>query len=154
MKILIVYDSLYGNTEKIAEAIRAGFGQIEVQLKTAKNATTKDLQGIDLLVIGSPTHGGRASEQTKQFLNSIKPDSLKNIKAAAFDTGIPTEAQNGFIRFVIRFFGYASGNISKMLAKKGAKVMAAETFFVLEKEGPLKKGETERAKKWAEQLIK
>lgn len=84
MKILIVYDSLYGNTEKIAGAIQGGFAPNEVQLKTAKNTTEKDLENIDLLVIGSPTHGGLASEQTKQFLNTIKTGFLKKYKSGCF----------------------------------------------------------------------
>lgn len=154
MKILIVYDSIYGNTEKIAQAIQETIIKLhEVHIKKAKNATLEDLRGIDFLIVGSPTHGGRASRNTKRFLCRIANGSLTKVKAAAFDTGIPVEGQNCFIRFVIRFFGYASGNIAKMLVKKDAKIISTETFFVLGKEGPLAEGEIKRAGKWAEQIL-
>jgi flavodoxin len=104
-------------------------------------------------VVGSPTHGGRASENTKQFFDSLAKDSLTKVKAVAYDTGITVDGQNWFMRFVIRFFGYASGNIAKLPENKGAKVVATETFFVMSKEGPLVEGEIKRAEKWAEHIL-
>jgi hypothetical protein len=53
----------------------------------------------------------------------------------------------------MRFFGYASTRIAKALKKHGANVVAAETFFVHGKEGPLVDGEIDRAKAWANQVI-
>lgn len=154
MKTLIIYDSLYGNTEKIAQSIQEVARKThEVQLKKVKDASPEDLRGIDFLIVGSPTHGGRASENTKQFFDSLASASLTKIKAVAYDTGITVDAQNWFMRFVIRFFGYASGNIAKLLENKGANVIATETFFVKSKEGSLVEGEIKRAEKWAERIL-
>lgn len=154
MNILVVYDSLFGNTEKIARSISEVYTEQQVSLKPVKDFSVSDLTAVNLLVAGSPTHGGRPSQGMKDFLNILPAGSLKNIKAASFDTGIPVEAKKGFVRFVIRFFGYASKHIANALKKNGAAVLASETFFVLDKEGPLKEGEIERSKKWAEELLK
>ena len=154
MNILVVYDSLYGNTEKIALSIAEVYAEQQVRCMPVKGFSASDLTAVNLLVAGSPTHGGRPSQGMKDFLNSLPAGSLKNTQAAAFDTGIPVEVKKGFVRFVIRFFGYASKHIANALKKNGAAVLAAETFFVLDKEGPLKEGEIERSKKWAGELLK
>jgi len=154
MKILVLYDSLYGNTEKIARSIAEVYTEQQVDLMHVKDFAISDLANVDILIAGSPTHGGRPSQGMKDFLNALPAGSLKNIKAAAFDTGIPVEVKKGFVRFVIRFFGYASKHIANALKKNGAAVLAAETFFVLDKEGPLKEGEIERSKQWARELLK
>ncbi len=154
MNILIVYDSLFGNTEIIARQIAEGLAEQPVRVLPAKEATANDLENIGLLVAGSPTHAGKPSEGIKDFFNRLPAGALKNIKAAAFDTGIPSAEQKTFLRFVIRFLGYAAKHIARALEKSGATVLAAETFFVLDKEGPLKAGETERSKQWATQLLK
>lgn len=154
MNILIVYDSLFGNTEIIAKQIAKGFANQQVRLLAAKDATAKDLEAVDLLIAGSPTHGGKPSQGMKDFFTRLPGGILKNIKAAAFDTGIPAAGQKTFLRLVINVLGYAAKHIAKALKKSGAIVLAAETFFVLDKEGPLKEGETERSKQWASQLVK
>lgn len=154
MNILIVYDSLFGNTEMIARQIAEGFADQQVRLVNAKEATAKDMEALDLLVAGSPTHAGKPSAGINDFFSRLPAGALKNIKAAAFDTGIPAAGQKTFLRFMIKFLGYAAKHIAASLEKAGAVVLAAETFFVLDKEGPLKEGETERSKQWATQLLK
>ena len=154
MKILIVFDSLYGNTEKIAQAIKEGLSSgNEVALVRADQASANDIEKMDLVLVGSPTHGGQFSEAVKNFFKSIPDKGLQGKRAAAFDTGMSKENESGFVKGVISFFGYASKRIGKELTKKGATLTGAETFFVLGKEGPLKEGEIERARQWAKGLI-
>jgi len=153
MKSLIIYDSLFGNTEKIAQAIAKGIGE-NAKTIGITNAAPSDVASVDLLIVGTPTHGGRPSQRMKQWLTTIASDGLKNKKVATFDTGIPTEGQKGFIRLVIRFFKYASPRLANILASKGAKILASETFFVLGKEGPLKEGELERAELWGGKITR
>ena len=63
MKSLIVYDSYFGNTEQVAEAIGQGFGeQAEVRVLRASEVTAAHLEGLDCLIVGSPTRGFRATE--------------------------------------------------------------------------------------------
>jgi flavodoxin len=153
MKILIVVDSIYGDTYKIAEAIKEGLDKNTVTLVKASDAKLDQTKNIDMIIIGSPTHGGQPSEKTRQFLSIIPEDGLKNIKAAAFDTAINSEGQGFFIKTVVKIFGYAAKKIANILEKKGAEIVGAETFFVIGKEGPIKKGELERASVWVKSLI-
>lgn len=154
MKILIVYDTVYGNTQEIALAIEQGFvGDHETALIKGDQAIVDDLKNIDLLIVGSPTHGGWYIESIKSFLNAIPENGLQNTPSAAFDTG-SSKANEGFlIKFIINLFGYASPRIAKALTKKGATILGSETFFVLGTEGPLKENEVDRAKNWATKLI-
>ena len=54
MKVLVVYDSLFGNTEIIAKKIAEGFADQQVRLMSVKEFTLTDLESTDLLVAGSP----------------------------------------------------------------------------------------------------
>ena len=146
MKYLIVYDSTYGNTEKIARAIGAALtGDVKVQ--KAGEVNIAELASYDLLVIGSPTYGGRPMPTVADFLGKIPDDAVKGKNVAAFDTRIPTK--------FAKLFGYAADRIAKSLKDKGANLMVpAEGFFVNGKSGPLKDGEEARAATWAKGLGK
>ncbi len=154
LKVCIVYDSVYGNTAKIAEAMLEGIGgNQESQLIKAQEASTDNLVDVDLLLVGSPTQAGTFIEPVKNFLAGIPVDALKNVKAAAFDTSFDINTQKAFLRFIMKTFGYAAPKIAKELSGKGATVLATETFIVLKTEGPLQEGEVERAKEWASRVV-
>jgi len=145
MKALIVYDSVYGNTEKIARAIAEAITPSgEVKVLRAGEANLSELESIDLLIVGSPTHGGRPTPAVQNLLNKVP--KLQGIKVAAFDTRIPTK--------LVRVFGYAAGRIANNLKKKGSTLIASpEGFFVTGGQGPLKEGELERAAAWAKGIL-
>jgi len=145
MKALIVYDSVYGNTEKIARAIAEAITPSnEVKVLRAGEANPSELASIDLLIVGSPTHGGRPTPAVQNLLN--KAPKLQGIKVAAFDTRIPTK--------LVRVFGYAAGRIANNLKKKDGNLIASpEGFFVTGGQGPLKEGELERAAAWAKGIL-
>ena len=146
MKALIVYDSTYGNTEKIAKAIGAALTG-EVKVLRAGEVNPAELNAFDLLVIGSPTYGGRPMPSVAELLNKIPESAIKGKNIAAFDTRIPTK--------LAKIFGYAADRIAKNLKEKGGNlVVPGEGFFVNGKEGPLKEGELERAASWAKGLVK
>jgi len=153
-KALVVYDSLFGNTKKIAEAITEGLSnQYDSRLMSVKDIKITDINSIKLLILGSPTHGGRYSEAVKDFFASLQDNSLQGIKAFSFDTSIPAGDKGWFVRLLIKMFGYAAPRISKELSKKGAVAGGSETFWVLDREGPLKDGETERARSWSTGIV-
>jgi flavodoxin I len=143
MKALIVYDSVYGNTEKIARAIAEAIAPPgEVKVVRAGEANPSELASVDLLVVGSPTHAGRPIPGVQGFLNKVPELSLKGVNVAAFDTRISKK--------IVGVFGYAAGRIAGNLKKKGGTLIASpEGFFVTGGEGPLKEGELERAAAWA-----
>jgi flavodoxin I len=144
MRALVVYDSLYGNTEQIAKAIG---GAIEGEVKVVRPGEVgpAELEDIGLLVVGAPTQGGRATEATRDFLDRISKAEINGLDAAAFDTRVETK--------VAKIFGYAAGRIAGALKKKGANLVAEpEGFFVLGTKGPLKDGELERAVAWGKKI--
>ena len=152
MKTRVVYDSLYGNTKAIAEAIGQGIAG-NVKVLNVKDVKISELESLDLLIVGSPTHAGRPSKATKTFLNSLPDNVLKNIPVTAFDTGISSEGQGFFMRVVINFFGYAAKHILNNLKEKGGTVVSKPKGFIVKgKEGPLKEGEFNRATQWAKEI--
>jgi len=145
MRILVVYDSLYGNTEKIAQAIGAALTG-EVQVSRVGEVDPSELSSFDLLIVGSPTHGGRASPAMREFLDKVEAPALEGTNVAAFDTRLSTRW--------VGIFGYAAGRIAKSLKKKGGTlVLSPEAFYVEGSEGPLKEGELERAAAWAKEIV-
>jgi flavodoxin I len=147
MKALIVYDSVYGNTEKIARAIAEAINPPdEVKVLQASEANPSELASIGLLILGSPTHGGRPTQAVQEFLNKVTQPSLEGINVAAFDTRIQTK--------LVGVFGYAAGRIANNLKKKGGTLIASpEGFFVKGGQGPLKEGELERAAGWVKGIL-
>jgi flavodoxin len=157
MKALVVYDSQYGNTERIAQAIGHTLGlQEDVQVLRVGEVTTEHLAGTTLLIVGSPTQRFRPTMGTMDFLKRIPKDGLKGIKVAAFDTRLTEKeiGENRILAFFVRIFGYAAKPISNELEKKGGeRILPPEGFYVDGMEGPLIEGELERASEWAKQMI-
>jgi flavodoxin I len=148
VKILIIVDSVYGNTEKIggamAEALKPSN---EVKLVRTAQADIQDWSSYGLVIVGSPTQAGRAIKSTQEFLDKIPDGALKNVNVASFDTRVKTA--------IVKLFGYAAGRIADSLKSKGGNlIVKSEGFFVKGREGPLMEGETERAAAWAAGLIK
>jgi len=153
MKTLIIYDSLYGNTEMIANAISEGLMGSVAILPIAK-VTTADLEKLNLLIVGSPVHGGRPTPAVDMFLKNVPNQCFKNVQVAAFDTRFAPQEHGIGLRVLMSIIQYAAQHIAKELIKKGGTLIAKpEGFIVHDKEGPLKKGERERAKKWAHTML-
>jgi flavodoxin len=157
MRTLIIYDSQYGNTEKIAQAIGDVFReQGEVEVIKVGEARQEMLVGIDLLIIGSPTQQFRATESMRLFLKNMPKEVIKGKRVAAFDTRL-TQAfvdKHPPLSFFERIFGYAAERIAKELKDKGGElVVSGEGFYVDDTEGPLVQGELERAEQWARKLF-
>ncbi len=149
MKALIIYDSVYGNTENIARAIGDGLTG-EVKVVHVGDANPSELKMFDLLILGSPVHGGRPTPALEAFVKQLPANSLKGMSVAAFDTRFEAEEQGVGLRLVMSVIRYAAERIAKDLAKKGGRLVAEPEGFIVEnKEGPLKQGELERASKWA-----
>ncbi|MCJ7667770.1 MAG: flavodoxin family protein [Anaerolineae bacterium] len=147
MKALIVYDSVYGNTEEIARAIAGAITPSDgVKVLRAGEANPSELESIGLLIVGSPTQGGRPTPAIQDFLNKVPEPAIKGVNVAAFDTRFSTK--------LVGIFGYAAGKIADNLKGKGGTLVASpEGFFVKGKEGPLKEGELERAAGWARGIV-
>jgi len=157
MKCLILYDSQFGNTEKIAQAIGRGLeGSHAVTMLRVTAASANQLSGYDLLVTGSPTQGFRPTKASSALLKALPKNALKGVKVSAFDTRITEQKIKESARFLpalVKMFGYAAEPLAEQLIAKGGQlIMPAEGFFVGDTEGPLLEGELERAEAWGKQL--
>ncbi len=164
MKALVIYDSFFGNTEQIAQAIGAAIGaalgsQDDVETRRVGDVRPDQLTGLSLLVVGSPTRAFNASPAINDFLKAIPANSLKGVKVAAFDTRFPQSEieKTPILAFFVRLWGrsaWAATHISNGLKKKGGEMTAPpEGFFVEGTEGPLTEGELERAAEWAKRIM-
>jgi len=141
MRGLVLYDTLFGNTRVIAEAIA---GELGVPVKSVTEVQSSDLSGLDALVVGSPINGWRPSERMGQFLFSLRPDQLHGLSVATFDT-----------RMNVFFHGDAAKKIAAGLERAGANPVGEPRWFLVKgKEGPLAEGELEKAKTWGRDLRK
>jgi len=153
VKTVVIYDSMYGNTEKIAKAIGGAISG-EVKVLRPGEASSSDLKAIDFLIVGSPTQGFRATKPVQTFIEGIPKDVSKGMKVAAFDTRMPEDDVGKGLRFIMKMGGYAAPRMAEALRKKGGNLVAPpEGFFVKDKEGPLKEGELQRAARWVKEII-
>ena len=151
-KVFVIYDSVFGNTEKISQAIAAALG---TQAILVSQAEAGQLRGLDLLVVGSPTRKFSPTEGISKFLNGLPKNHLAGVRVAAFDTRIVLETINSkALRFLVDKGGYAANTIAKALEKKVGRLAArGEGFYVTGEQGPLQDGELERAAEWANKLM-
>ena len=144
MKALVIYDSLYGNTEKIAKAIGEGLGE-EAKVVKAGFAKVEDVASSHLVIIGSPTQGGRQTPGIKAFVDELPADAMKDKRFAGFDTRVKN--------IIARVFGYAAPRIESAIRAKGGNTTAQpQGFYVKGTKGPLLDGELERATTWAKSI--
>jgi len=164
VKALVVYDSKFGNTEKVAQAIGAAIGpaigaalapQMGVAVVNVADARPEQLVGVDLLLVGSPTWGSRPTPAITRWLKGLPSRGLKGVQVAGFDTrGDMSQVDSRFVTALVGILGFAAKPISARLEKKGGTVaVQPEGFIVLDREGPLKEGELERAAAWARQIV-
>jgi flavodoxin len=162
MNVLIIYDSVFGNTERIALSIGHAMTALavsqakDVEILRPDEVKLEHLAGMRLLVVGSPTRAFQPTAEVKKFLRGIPRNGLQGVKVAAFDTRISIEDINSSMgRYFVRMFGYAAGPVMTRLRKKrGEPVVPPEGFLVEGTEGPLKNGELERAADWARRIMR
>ncbi|MGW1344466.1 flavodoxin family protein [Kribbella sp. NPDC002412] len=161
-RALIVYESMYGNTEKIATAIRDGLRRtLPTETVPAYRAPEEIPGDVRLLVVGGPTHAfsmSRASTRRdarnqhevvmpveagiREWLETLADG--KRLDAATFDTRITK---------VRRLPGSAAKSAAKVLRHHGFKLLTAPASFYLdETTGPIGADEIERARAWGEEL--
>lgn len=154
MQALVIYDSAFGNTAKVAQTIAAALNNTEA--RHVDDVNPADLSGLDCVVVGAPTQKMNYTDGMRDFLERIPPGGLNGVQVAAFDTRISIpDVESRMSRFMARVFlhRYAAEPLAARLKEKGGvEVIAPAGFFVLDTEGPLKDGELERAAAWARQI--
>jgi hypothetical protein len=164
MTVLLVFESMFGNSEKVARAVAAGLAtHVEVIVREAGTSTVDCLPpDLELLVVGGPTHAfsmtrpttrqdavrqgagqGRADRGLREWLEGLGPD-LARLPAATFDTRV-TRAR--------KLPGSAARSAARVLRRKRAHLVASpESFFVDDVAGPLGEDELTRAEAWGRRL--
>jgi flavodoxin len=157
IKILVIYDSFFGNTEKIAQAIGRAIDSSEVI--PVSSIKPVHLTELDLLIVGSPTRSFNASPAITDRLKEIPSSGLKGTKAAVFDTRFPDSviAETKSLAFFVKLWGraaFADKHIEDLLKKKSGKLIVPSMgFYVTGTEGPLMDGEVERAEQWGAEIL-
>ena len=155
MKTLVVYFSKFGNTKSIAEAIagvvtRAG----DARTISIDQLTASDINEVDLVVMGSPTHYQSLPGAVRSVLKTLPRGILVGKSVAAFDTSLKMWGPLMLLT--------AAHRLVRPLRKLGGRhVVRPQTFLVeasdLQDEGEidlLYNGEIERAKEWAGTILK
>jgi hypothetical protein len=161
MRALVVFESIFGNTRSVADAVADGLsGHANVDVVEVSAAPVVISGDIDLLVVGGPTHAfgltrpatredaarqaGRAvaSIGLREWLAEVRSGSPRAV-AATFDTRIKNP----------RLPGSAARGAERRLRKLGFPIAApATSFYVAGTPGPLLNGEAERARRWGQKL--
>jgi hypothetical protein len=161
MRSLVVYESWFGNTRRIAEEIAAGLAhEGQVDLVTVDDPLPP-LEDVDLLVVGAPTHvHGLSSKRSREgaftqgahgepgigvrgWIDAL-PDGFGGPRAAAFDTRANKP---------VLLVGSAARGIARRLRDHGYRLaIEPQSFFVKGTPGPLEPGELERASEWGRKL--
>lgn len=147
MHALVIYDSKFGNTRKVATAVgdsmRAG-GDVTVEVLSTEEYLGLP-EGLGLLVLGAPTQAHGVEATMRDFVASLPMDRLLNLPIAVFDTRV---------HWPKLLSGSAAETISKRLTRNGALLVdEPESFFVDGREGPLSDGELHRAADWGTFLV-
>ncbi len=138
-KAIVIFDTNFGNTEKVARALASGLdeGGIVVECINVKEVQLDTLTGYDLLAIGGPTHGFGMSKLVKEFFKQLEEIDLHEKQGFAFDTKNPP-----------RYWGSAAKGIEKRLAKLRLTIVRSRaSAFVKGLKGPLHENTEETFRK-------
>lgn len=159
MNAVVVYESYWGNTASIAQAIAEGLGG-GAQAITTDIATPQVLAACDLIVAGAPLLGFTLPTETMRKTLPGKTDApsradVDHPSMRAWLDALP-QGSARFASFETRFKrspGTATKAIEKGLAAAGySRLAPRERFLVTGMYGPLLDGEFDRAKAWGAEL--
>ncbi len=164
MRALVIYESMLGNTQHVAESIASGLRpELDALVAEVGSAPSLVEIPIDLLVVGGPTHAFRMSSSETRKDAAKKSDDpiisqelgIREWIAAQRKHSVRVPAATYDTRFKMsrKLTGSAARNAEKKLCKHGFEIITrTESFFVESETGPLLPGERERAYQWGETL--
>ncbi len=165
MKALVVYESMYGNTARIAEAIGQGLdeGGIETVIDQVDDVDPTAAAGMDLLVVGGPTHAhgmtrdGTREQALRDGKNTFE-DPTRGHGLRAWTEQVPPGEGRLAAAFDTRMHGpkaltgSAAKGITQRLQQHGFQTVGEPGSFLVTKQSTLEEGEAERARAWAYEL--
>jgi flavodoxin len=133
---IVIFDSKFGNTEKVAKSLAGGLVRagVETICSNVRDVSRESLLDFDLIAVGAPTQMFTASKPMKNFLSELEGvQGLKGKLGFAFDT-----------KFGSPLAGSASKYIEKRLEQLGMSIVRPRQSAIVGKtEGPLEEGEME-----------
>jgi hypothetical protein len=164
MRALVVYESMFGNTEEVARAVAAGISShldVDVEVEAVGEGFELPTE-LDLIVAGAPTHAfslprdatredavrqgahqGAVHHGLREWLEHLGTDGC-TVPVATFDTRVAK---------VRHLPGSAARKADRIAGRRGhPRAAAPESFYVADVKGPLLAGEVERARLWGERL--
>ena len=170
MRALIVYESMFGNTHAIAEAIADALKpRAEVELVPVGRATPQLVAWAELILVGAPTHAHSLSSTSSRRSAAdriVQPGNTLRLEPEAEATGVrewlaslPAGSGKSTVAFDTRIkapaiiTGRASSSIAKALHSHGFRLVTEPESFLVTSQNELVEGELERARDWAGQLV-
>ena len=147
MNTLVIYFSKFGNTRMLADKMSETFKNAgESRTISSDELATSDLEIIDLVVMGSPTHKMKLPQSLPEVFDQLPKKILRGKQVAAFDTSYKMSKWLNLFT--------AGKRLARKLRKLGGRlVVSPEIFLVMEREGPLFEGEMEHAEEWAASIL-
>ena len=145
-KVIVVYESRYGNTKHVAESIIEGInevGVVEVSLKELKEVDFKEIPFYDAILIGSPNHVGGPTRGIKGFIDKLGKLPLEGKKFAVFDT------------YMEKDFEKAVKKMEKRISEKAPalmRIMSGLSIKVQGIKGPIVEGELSKCKEFGRSI--
>jgi hypothetical protein len=163
MRALVVYESMFGNTRDVAEAIATGLvAQVETTVSECSTAPGVVPADVDLLVVGAPTHAlglsrpstrASAQKQADSPLVSQGQGLREWLSTLRFEGDLPAVAAFDTRVRAPRLLGSAAPKALRRLRRSGGRPLAkARSFLVTGTTGPLAAGELAAAKSWGSEL--
>lgn len=164
MNAIVVYESMYGNTRRIAESIAEGLGGATV---VSVHEEPSEFERVDLLVVGGPTHmhglatslsRRMAAEAAQEDGSETEPGATEGPGLRAWMHGLPHREGALAAAFDTRLdrstalTGTAAQAIGRRLRRRGYRVLSTGSFLVEDAVGPLENGELDRARRWGAEL--
>lgn len=169
MKALVVYESMYGNTRHIAQAIGEGLAlSMEVRVVPVSDAEFLGVDDVQFVAVGAPTHAWSLSRRRTR--ESAAAEAAKRAELGIKEVGVATGVREWLRELKVQdscrgaafdtrldrpklFTGSAVGAIERGLRAAGFSIFSeSESFRVRGATGPLAFGEIERAREWGEAI--
>ena len=147
-KVIVIYESKYGNTKRVAETIIEGINKIEgieAVLKEPEHVEPTKVLDYDVILIGSPNHISGPTRGIKKFIDKLGKIGLEEKMGAVFDT------------YLGRDFNKAVRKMEKRINEKvpGLKLMTPGlSIKVGGMKGPIVEGELPRCKEFGNKIAK
>jgi len=141
-KVIVVYESKYGNTKLVAESITEGISQVsgvETVLNELKEVDLNQLVEFDAILVGSPNHIGSATRSIRKFIDNLGKLNLEGKLTAVFDT------------YIAKDFEKAVKKMEKQISEKVAELKLAAPGLSIRVEGmkgPIAEGELPKCKEF------